>query len=147
MIRIPFLSRSRDGESLQRCVDMAAERSGVGVDGVVKVMSLLFEAVADEMAKGRCVRVPGFGLFAPAPIPERHRRMSRDLSRRCKPAFSASRGLRAQVALGVGPVAENVRALARHKNNHRDTETSQRAFTAMQALRQQVAAQIGRAGT
>ena len=146
MVRIPFLSKSADRESLARCLDISAERSGVGADGVVQVISLFFEAVADELTRGRVVRVPGFGIFVPAPIPEKHRRMSRDLSPRCKPSFSPSRGLRAQVALGVGPRPENIRALARHRSNHANATGTSRVFSAMQALRQQVAAQLGRAG-
>lgn len=146
MVRIPFLGKAADRESLRMCLDLAAERSGVGADGVVQVMSLFFEAIADELTKGRCVRIPGFGMFVPAPIPERHRRASRDLTPRCKPVFSPSRGLRAQVALGVGPKPENLRMLKRHRSNHSNATGSQRVFSAMAALRQQVAAQLGRAG-
>jgi nucleoid DNA-binding protein len=146
MVRIPFLGKAADRESLRRCLDLAAERSGVGADAAVRVMSLFFEAVADELTKGRAVRIPGWGLYIPAPIPERHRRASRNPTPRCKPVFSPSRGLRAQVALGVGPRPENVRMLKRHRSNHADATGTRRVFTAMQALRQQVAAQLGRAG-
>lgn len=149
MIRIPYLSRNADRESLQRCLDLAGDRSGVGVDGVVRVMTLFFEAIADEMAKGRAVRIPGWGIYVPAPIPERHLRMSRDKTPRCKPVFSASRGLRAQVGLGVGPKPENSRLLARHRKNHGTASgtSARRVFTAMQAFRKQVAAQVGRTGS
>ncbi|MBK8099594.1 MAG: HU family DNA-binding protein [Planctomycetes bacterium] len=146
MIRIPYLSKAADRESLQRCLDISAERSGVGADGVVRVMTLFLEAVADELTRGRAVRIPGFGVFVPAPIPERHRRMSRDLTHRCRPVFSPSRGLRAQVALGAGPNPENIRILKRHRSNHANSTGTRRVFSAMQALRQQVAAQLGRAG-
>ncbi len=146
MIAIPYLSKAADRLSLQRCIDMAAERSGVGVDGVVVVMSLFFECIADELTKGRAVRIPGWGIYVPAPIPERHRRASRNLTPRCKPSFSPSRGLRAQVALGVGPRPENVRILKRHRSNHANSTGTRRVFSAMAALRQQVAAQLGRAG-
>lgn len=147
MIRIPFLSRTADGQPLQRCIDKAASRSGMGADAVVQVMSLFLEAIADELAKGRAVRIPGWGIYVPAPIPDRHRRMSRNPSARCKPVFSASRGLRAQVAMGLGPRPENARILKRHRSNHANSTGTQRVFTAMQALRQQVAAQLGRTGT
>jgi nucleoid DNA-binding protein len=147
MVRIPFLSKSSDRESLARCLDLAAERSGVGADGVVRVMTLFLEAIADELTKGRAVRIPGFGVFVPTPVPERHLRMSRDKTPRCKPSFSPSRGLRAQVALGAGPNPENVRILKRHRSNHANSTGTRRVFSAMQALRQQVAAQLGRTGT
>ncbi len=146
MVKLPFLGKAADRESLRRCLDLAAERSGVGADGVVRVMSQFLEAIADELTKGRCVRIPGFGVFVPAPIPERHRRMSRNTSARCKPVFSPSRGLRAQVAMGLGPRPENLRILKRHRSNHSNATGSQRVFTAMAALRQQVAAQLGRTG-
>jgi nucleoid DNA-binding protein len=146
MVKIPFLGKAADRESLRRCLDLAAERSGVGADGVVQVITLFFEGIADELTKGRVVRVPGWGIYVPAPIPERHRRMSRNPAARTKPVFSPSRGLRAQVALGVGPRPENVRILKRHRSNHADATGTRRVFTAMAALRQQVAAQLGRAG-
>lgn len=146
MIRIPYLSKAADRESLQRCIDLAADRSGVGADGVVRVMTLFLEAVADELTRGRAVRIPGFGVFVPAPISEKHRKMSRDMTPRCRPAFSPSRGLRAQVALGVGPRPENIRILRRHRSNHSNSTSSRRVFSAMRALRDQVAAQLGRAG-
>jgi len=146
MIRIPYLSKAADRASLQRCLDMSAERSGVGADGVVRVMTLFLEAIADELTRGRAVRIPGFGVFVPAPIPERHRRASRNPTPRCKPVFSPCRGLRAQVALGLGPQPENIRILKRHRSNHSDATGTRRVFSAMQALRQQVAAQLGRAG-
>ena len=60
MIRIPFLSRTADGQPLQRCIDKAASRGGMGADAVVQVMSLFLEAIADELAKGRAVRIPGW---------------------------------------------------------------------------------------
>jgi nucleoid DNA-binding protein len=146
MIRIPFLSRAADGQALQRCLNLAAGRSGVDVGAAAFVMSLLFEAIADELTKGRVVRVPGFGVFAPAAVPERHRRLSRFQSPRCKPVFSASRGFRAQVAMGVGPLPENAKLLSRHKKNHSTmTRTpGRRVFSAMRAFREQIAMQLGR---
>lgn len=150
MVKIPFLNKCADRASLARCLDLAAERSGVGADGVVVVMTLFLEAIADELTRGRVVRVPGFGVFVPAPIPEKHRKMSRDMTPRCRPVFSPSRGLRAQVALGAGPRPENSRVLARHRKNHGTASgtSARRVFSAMQAFRQQVAAQVvGRTGT
>lgn len=145
-IRIPFLSRSTDGAALQRCIDTAADRSGLDVGSVAIAMSWFLETVADELTKGRCVRIPGFGLFAPAPVPERHRRMSRNLKPRCKPVFTPSRGLRAQVAMGLGPTGENSRAIARYRKNHADTTgaSGRRVFTAMETFRQRVGEQLGR---
>jgi nucleoid DNA-binding protein len=125
---------------------MAADRSGLDVGSVAIAMSWFLEAVADELTKGRCVRIPGFGLFGPAPIPERHRRMSRDLTPRCKPVFSPSRGLRDQVAMGLGPVPQIVAKLTRHQNNHAcgSKGHGRRVFTAMAAFRQQISSQLGR---
>lgn len=147
MICIPYLSKAADRVSLQRCIDTAAERSGVGADGVVVVMSLFLESIADELTKGRVVRIPGFGVFVPAPIPERHRRMSRNLRPRCKPVFSPSRGFRSQVALGLGPQPDIIRTLAQHRKNHAGTTSTHRVFSAMEAMRQQVSAQLGRTDT
>lgn len=144
MIRIPFQSRAEDGAPLQRCLDHAAEESGVDIVNVARVMTFLLEAIADEVVRGRSVRLPGFGVFAPAPMPERHRKMSRDLTPRCKPVFLAARGFRAQVAHGALPSQLEARRLARFEKNHADHRygDSARVFTAMAAMRQQISAQL-----
>lgn len=144
MIRIPFLSKITKGAALQRCIDLTATRSGLDVGSVAIAMSWFLESIVEEIAKGRCVTIPGFGLFAPVSIPERHRRMSRNLSSRCKPVFSPSRGFRAQVALGVGPRHENARVLMRHRKNHYTATSTRRVFSAMEEFRKQVSAQLGR---
>lgn len=148
MIRIPFLSRSADGAALQRVLDMTAERSGVGVEQVAIAMSLLLEGIADELTKGRCVRIPGFGTFVPEPIPERHRKMSRNPRPRCKPLFLPSRGFKAQVAMGLGPLPENLTKIRRHEKNHAGTseDRGHRVFTAMAAFRRQISSQLSTTG-
>lgn len=147
IIKIPYLSNSEHGAPLQRCVDRAAEESGLDAYGVLVAMSYFLEAVADEVSMGRSVSIPGFGLFAPVPMPERHRRMSRDPSPRSKPVFSPSRGFRQQVRFGAPPNEVEAKRLRQHAKNHADESQnpSARVFTAMEAVRDQVAAQLGRA--
>lgn len=146
IIKIPFLGLSEQGAALQRCVDRAVNESGLDAYGVVVALSHLLEAIADEVALGRAVSIPGFGLFAPVPMPERHRRMSRDPSPRSKPVFSPSRGFRQQVRFGAPPNEAEAKRLRQHAKNHADDSQnpSARVFTAMQAVRDQVAAQLGR---
>ncbi len=144
MISIPFLSEAADGVPLQRCLDQAAERSGVDVYTMALAMSYFIEAIADEVTHGRSVRVPGFGLFAPVPIPDLHLRMSRDTSPRCKPVFLPSRGFRAQVASGAAPSDIEAKRAKQFRKNHAGCRAgdSVRVFTAQQAFREQVEAQL-----
>ena len=146
-ITIPFLSRSEDGKPLQRCIDFAAEESGIDAYSVVVAMSFMLTKIADEVTRGRSVRIPGFGCFSPVPIPESHRKKSRDLTPRCKPAFSPSRGFRQQVRFGASPSVVEARRFHRHEKNHAylGRGESARVFTSMDALRDQVSAQLGRA--
>lgn len=145
MISIPFESNSDRGAPLQRCIDRAAIESGVDVVTIALAMSHLLESVADEVARGHSVSVPGFGLFSPVPMPERHRAMSRDPSPRNVPRFSPSRGFRAQVAMGAAPNELEAGRFAKHQKNHSDRRDGNRArvFTAMESMRQQILAQLG----
>ena len=144
IVRIPFLSRSEDGQALQRCIDHAAERSALDSVAVAQVMSLFLEAIADEVSRGKIVRLPGFGMFAPEAIPERHRKMSRDPTPRCKPVFVPSRGFRAQVGAGALTSSTRELRLKRYRKNHSSAQGrgAPRVFMAMEAMRQQIDAQL-----
>ncbi|MFN3242966.1 MAG: HU family DNA-binding protein [Planctomycetota bacterium] len=145
-MRIPFLSRTEDGKPLQDAIDFAAERTACDSVAVAQVMSLFFEAIADEVSRGKVVRIPGFGIFAPVAVSERDRRMSRDLTPRCKPAFSPSRGFRQQVRYGAPPNASGAERLKRFDKNHSSTKGrgAPRVWAAMEAMRDQIDAQLAR---
>jgi len=145
-VSIPFFSNSEDGKALQRCIDRASEQSSVDAYSLIVAMTHFWEAAAAEVASGHAVNIPGFGRFAPIPIPERHRMMSRDMTPRCKPSFSASRGFKQEVAFGAPPNDSETVRQRQHQKNHAAAgrNDSARVFTAMQAMRDQLAAQVGR---
>ncbi len=144
LVSIPFLSRSDRGQSLQRCLDRVADRTGMDVALAAMAMSHFLDALADEITRGNCVVIPGFGLFSPQAVPARYLKTSKNSMPRCRPHFSAARGFRAQVAFGAPPSAVNAKQHRRHELNHGGwhRKAGARVFTAMQAFRDQIAAQL-----
>lgn len=144
MISIPHHSNSDHGAPLQRAIDSTAVETGLDVVTVALTMSYLLEGIADEVSRGRSVRVPGFGMFSPVVMSERHRRMSRDPTPRCKPMFSASRTFRQQVAVSAPPSEVETKRFKKHQKNHNDHHDGDcaRVFTAMESMRQQILAQL-----
>lgn len=145
-VPIPFLSTAEPGRSLQRCLDQAAVETGYDTVAVTLIMSSFLEALADEVSMGRGVLIPGFGRFAPEPLPGRYLKTSRDNTPRCRPMFAASRGFRNQVRLGVAAPADvEVKRHYRFEKNHSDRNRGkgQRVWSSQQALREQIHAQLG----
>lgn len=145
-IKVPFLAKSEQGLPLQRALDLAASKVGLSPYSMAIAMSHFLEQLADEVARGRVVRVPGFGTFAPC-LDERRQYLARRGGPRCVPKFSASKGFRIEVMLRAPLSREGKVALKAHSSNHRVSEqryTSARVFTAMHAVRDQISAQLGR---
>ena len=144
-MRIPFLSKAESGRSLQRCLDFAAEETGYDTFAVTIMLSSFLEALAGEVAMGRGVLIPGFGRFAPEPLPERYLKTSRDKTPRCRPTFAASRGFRNQVRLGAHPSDVEIKRKRRYEKNHSDRNRGkgQRVWSSQQALREHIHAQLG----
>lgn len=145
-IRVPFLAKAEQSLPLQRALDLAATKVGLSQYSMAIAMSYFFEQLADEVARGRVVRVPGFGVFAPV-LDERPQYMVRRGGPRCVPRFSAAKGFRQEVMLTAPPSRAGKTALKAHSSNHRVSDqryTSARVFTSMRAIRDQIAAQLGR---
>lgn len=146
-IHIPFLSKSEQGRPLQAALDYTASHTGLSTFTVALAMSHFLESIADEVARGRTVRIPGFGIFAPV-LDERRQYLARRGGPKCLPKFSAAKGFRSQVMWSAPPTRSGKDALRAHRSNHRVSEeryTSARVFTSMQVFRDQVAAQMGHA--
>ncbi|MBL8863470.1 MAG: HU family DNA-binding protein [Planctomycetes bacterium] len=145
-MHIPFESRTQDGQPLQAVLERTAARSGLSPATVAIIASHFFELLSDELARGRCVNVVGFGKFGPWLV-ERPSERAKGGPPRCKVVFSPSRGLAQQVAVSAPPNVGPKRQLARHRRNHgafgRRGREQARVFTAMQAFRDQLTAQLG----
>lgn len=145
-ISIPFLAKSEQGLPLQRAVDLAATKLGLSEYSMAIAMTYFFEQIADEVARGHVVRIPGFGIFAPS-LDERPQYLARRGGPRCVPRFSPSKGWQQEVMLRAPASRSGKAALKVHRSNHRVTEGrfgSERIFTAMHAIRDQISAQLGR---
>jgi len=64
-ICIPFVGKSKRYDALRRCVVSAADQSVMSEWQVARVMTLFIQAIADEVATGNPVRIPGLGMFTP----------------------------------------------------------------------------------
>ena len=144
-VSIPFLSSSEQAEPLRRCIEAAASKTAVTQYTATIVMSHFLEQLAAEVAKGRVVRVPGFGTFAPWLI-ENPASVARWGGGRSKPVFSPSRGFREEVHLAAPHNPDAKRAINRHRRNHAlgsgGDRSRDRVFTAMEAMRQNISAQM-----
>lgn len=139
-IRIPFASTSESAEPLRQCLEQTAERSGLEVYQAALIISHFWDAVADQVCRGRAVSIPGFGRFGALVWTPR----KAGLSPHCYPAFSASRAYRALVAFACSPESGCVRSMMRHRRHHhlssRPDRRRARTFTALKAFRDRIVA-------
>lgn len=135
MIRIPSLHR-KTAESIKRCIEMAANRSGHSEEQVVQVVTLFLESVADEVTKGRAVSVPGFGMFVQSAVSKLGRVWFR-------PNFIPSKPFRDQIRFATRP-DEAVKLQARRysRNHARGGDSGRRAFAVLQRIRDAVTSQV-----
>jgi len=108
------------------------------------LLSYFLEELAAQVARGKAVRLPGFGLFAPWQI-EAPSSVARWGPGRSKPVFSPSRGFREEVRYAT-PDPDAKRAITRHRRNHGlgsgASRGRQRVFTSMAAVRADIAKQM-----
>ncbi|MEM7517370.1 MAG: hypothetical protein AAF368_10660, partial [Planctomycetota bacterium] len=145
-MRIFAFSRRADAEPLNRVIAKAANDSGRSRYEVARTMTFFFEHLAEEVAHGRVVSIPGFGAFG-AWLDERKSVLAKDPIPRCRPEFSPARGLREMVALTAPFSRVGKRKLTNHRKSHSlgssATRTSSRVFTSAQAIRDSIDAQLG----
>ena len=142
-IRIPMMSKKEDMEPLQSALSYAARASGRTEAELAKQMSWLLEGIADEVSRGKVVRIPGFGMFAPVP-----KKTTRDPHPRCRPVFVPNLAFLRQVLYGAPPNAAGRDAVRRHRKCHTYTDNppkgrgSERVFTAMEKFRHDIDSQL-----
>ena len=131
------LANVRD-HGLGDVIDTAARNAGVTDDQMAFYMSHFIETLADHVARGGVVTIPGFGKFASCLIyqPRSGRKM--------RPRFAPHAGWRHQVALCAPVSTRGNDALAKwgHKHNSVNFKVTSRPFKAMQEIRATIKAQM-----
>ncbi len=116
-MRIPYYSESEKAAPLLRCLQRSAQRMGMYEHSAALLMSFFFEEIANEVSKGRVIRIPGFGAFG-AWVIENRAALARDPSRRCKPKFEPSRCFQQKVRWECPPDGVAKSRLQRYARNH-----------------------------
>lgn len=138
MIRLPYLHTHR-ATSLKTCIEKASIESGFSSAEVVHVMTHFLTALADEVAKGRCVAIPGFGMFLQA------RYARRALRRFFRPTFFPAKAFKQQVRLGTPPTNTEAQAALNYQtNNARTNDNGERPFAILAKFRELVSRQVSR---
>lgn len=138
MIRLPYLHRHR-ATPLKAVVEKTAIESGFSAAEVVHVMSYFLTAIADEVAKGRCIAIPGFGMFLQT------RGHSPSRRHRFRPNFYPAKAFKQQVRLGTHPTPDQVRVASNYQtNNARTNDKGERTFDILARFRELVSRQVRR---
>lgn len=142
MPTMPFTGE-RINSGLGRAIDEAARAAGLNFSQVAIVASHLFEKIADRVAMGELVTVPGFGQFQPwATV------IKGTGEPYVQPRFTAATGFRAQVKVSCMVCkACNMQAEYYRRNHtlrHARPLPAERTFTAQAAFRDRILAQARR---
>lgn len=143
-MKLPYYSKRKDMEPLNDAISRTVARSGYDRAAVIRIASFFLEHVADEVTRGRTVRIPSFGAFAPwlcetKAVKARHEHPC------MKPVFAPARGFREQVRWTL-PSRKGKEDIKRYRRNHSlssgSTKTSSRVVAGMEAIRQSIDAQM-----
>jgi nucleoid DNA-binding protein len=122
-VRIPFLNTSEAHSPVRDCIIRAAENVGVEPTTMALAISHFLEAITNQIAMKKVVRIPGFGAFGPK---TRFRRVtSKHLGngRVCYPAFvpcpSFKLDVRMRVRPALSPESDPMRRLLRNGSARR----------------------------
>lgn len=146
LVKIPMFPRAEDAKPLERCIEYASKKTGVDHYTAVLFMTHFLDQLADEVAKGHPVSVPGFGLFAA--VFERRGKRPGTAGDRVLPKFSPSQGFRNQVAFSCPPDRAPTARFIGHRDHGRFTQgrtEASRVFTAMENIRASIRRQLGNA--
>jgi nucleoid DNA-binding protein len=120
---------------LRACIAKAVRGTGLHEYAVATVMTYFLEELCDQVALGRVVRIPGFGIFGSMTWRPR----KGGLPPHCIPSFSAATGFRDQVrwACAPGTAMDMLVSHRRHKWVERD-DSGSRPFLAFRVFRQTI---------
>ncbi len=145
-VRIPFMPKSEQAKPLQDVIHDTAQAMGVSDHFAANLMTYFLENVAAQAAKGKVVRIPGFGIFTAYGYTPR----KPGLEHYCLPSFTASKAFRNELRQCLPyPRHRNKEIDNYRRTNHassRAKSDTSRTFTAMKAFRTRVDAQARRLG-
>ena len=130
--RCPFLRRE-DARGFERVVARSAEKMGISELSAARFISFLLEEIAREVASGRVVRLPAFGIFGPWYSPE-----AKGVEG-CLPRFVASTPFRDYVQWECHPRGNRNRELQAQRRRRRQRPSS--VIDAMRTLRRHIGSQ------
>lgn len=129
----------KHGAAFADVIDRAAREAGVSDDQMLFYMSHFIEALADDVARGHIVTVPGFGKFAACYF-KHHRNQPHSM----QPRFSPAVGFVQQTKLCAPVSTAGNTALKYHKINHHlsTRRISARVMTATEGIRESIRRQM-----
>jgi nucleoid DNA-binding protein len=141
---IPFLRRGEEREALIRTVDQAAGAANITSERFFIALTYWLEKVADEVAVGNVVPIPGLGKLAPW-LEERKGRIARYNHGRpySVPVFEPSPAFRAQVKATAPFSRKGKRSIQdTRRNNSRHPDTHRRVHATTQFFRDSITRQL-----
>lgn len=128
-------------EPLARAIDRTANDMGLDDVTVLRMATYLWQHIADEVARGHVVAIPGFGAFG-ACLDER-KRLGKPIMR---PVFSPAQGFKAEVSLTAPYSRASKIKIRQHRSNHRfdldKNYTHKRTWSTMGEIRDAIDAQM-----
>jgi len=146
-VRIPFISRTVDGQPLQWVLEETAKQCDMTPHDVMIVITHVLENIARALTKGWIVRIPGFGMFGPYtwwPRKAGSHEPDKTKAAHVLPRFVAAKGFVSEIDVSCRPSEERNKKLDVYRKNHayysKATPDDRRVFTAMSKFRESVVA-------
>ena len=136
-VRLPKVNTDSEVIALHGVLGRAADRSGLPDHQFVLAMSYFLEELAAEVARGRAVTLPGFGLFAAYPQRGNYRVPKFEIR------FSAAAGFRQEVRSNCPVNSKPFNKLQNHRrNSSRQRYEGSRVFSTMEEIRRSIRRQM-----
>lgn len=137
------------GDALMEVFHYAAHKTGMTTYEVAIVSTHVFQRIAEIVAQGRCVMVPGFGKFgAWKYTPKQGKWWSYQREPFCVPRFYASEAWKNEVMTTAIPCDERNKEMDTYRRNHPTTISKplgrQRPASALQNFRDALRAEVER---
>lgn len=140
-VHVPFISKAEQALPLKRVLAYAAGKMAMDQFRTAELMTYMLEGIADQVASGHVVRVPGFGIWGPW-LWE-----SDDGTRSMYPRFVPARPFRLQVRSTCDPARAQNKALSQFQRSHHPSSRPDKAgsttWSALHAFRQHLKRQAG----
>lgn len=124
------------GRVFARVIDKTAAATGLDDATILRVSSYLWEYIADEVAGGQVITIPGFGAFG-AWRDDRWR-----TKRPVLPKFEPARHFSSLVRYAVINPSVSKKVMRKYATNHHGVYTARRPADVMSSLRADIARQM-----